>query len=70
MHIENLKIRRKMRQNFFFIEGGYVENRRLFKGWPLKNRRLMTMGGGGCQKYRKIDDVFYECRHSESHSIK
>ena len=55
------KYQRKMRQ-MFFHGGGYAENRRLFKGGFLKNRRLMTMGRRGCQKSRKIDDVFYECR--------
>ena len=34
----------------------------VFLRGSLKNRRLMTKGGGG-QKSRKIDDVFYECRH-------
>ena len=33
----------------------------VFLRGSLKNRRLMTKGGGG-SKSRKIDDVFYECR--------
>ena len=32
----------------------------VFLRGSLKDRRLMTKGGGG-QKSRKIDDVFYEC---------
>ena len=39
--------------------GGDVKSRRHFYRGSLKNRRLMTKGGGG-QKSQKIDDVFYE----------
>ena len=54
MYIENLdfwKLGEKCVKKFFF--GGYIKNRCLFKRGSLKNRRLMTMGGGGGVKNLK-----------------
>ena len=43
---------------FFHEGGGYAENRRLFKGGFLKNRRVMTMGGGGVKNTEKLMTSF------------
>ena len=59
MCIENLvQISEKNASNFFSRGGGYAENRRLFKGGSLKNRRLMTMGGGGVKNPEKLMTSF------------
>ena len=60
MYIENLVhiSGEKCVKIFFSRGGGYAENRRLFKGGFLKNRRLMTMGGGGVKNPEKLMTSF------------
>ena len=60
-----MQISEKNASNFFSRGGGYAENRRLFKGESLKNRRLMTMGGGGVKNPEKMMTSFMNAAFSK-----